>query len=263
MGFELTYAQGIYCTNLCIGADRSRVARHRGGERNGVERDLTVLVVDDDTGIRTSLRLALEDQNYQVLEAATGEEGLDKVLAERPDVVLLDLMLPGIDGFECCRRIRQSSGVPVIVVSARRDVADVVEGLEAGADDYVTKPFAVPELCARLRALRRRTEDTTGGTERVRVGDLEVSPSEGTTTLAGEPLHLTKTEFRLLCALAAVPGRVFAREDLLRDVWDYDYFGDTRIVDVHIGRLRRKLEKDPANPRYVVTVRGLGYKLQP
>jgi DNA-binding response OmpR family regulator len=225
--------------------------------------DISVLVVDDDPGIRTSLRLALEDEHYTVFEAGTGEHALDLVRDEPPDVVLLDLMLPGMDGFECCRQIRETSEVPVIVVSARSDVADVVDGLEAGADDYVTKPFAVRELFARLRALRRRTDDAATGTVRKRIGDLEISPSEGTTTLNGDPVHLTKTEFRLLCALAEFPGRVFGREELLRDVWDYDFFGDTRIVDVHIGRLRRKLEHDAGNPRYVVTVRGLGYKLQP
>jgi DNA-binding response OmpR family regulator len=170
-------------------------------------------------------------------------------------------MLPGIDGFECCRQIRKSSGVPVLVVSARSDVSDVVQGLEAGADDYITKPLAVPELAARLRALRRRT--ATNRTAPTRVGDLEVNPAEGTTTVNGESIHLTKTEFRLLCAFTESPGRVFGREELLRDVWDYDFFGDTRIVDVHVGRVRRKLESDPANPRYLVTVRGLGYKLQP
>jgi DNA-binding response OmpR family regulator len=223
--------------------------------------DVSVLIVDDDTGIRTSLRLALEDQNYHVLEAGEGEQALAMVEAERPDVVILDLMLPGIDGFECCRQIRKTSGVPVLVVSARSDVSDVVEGLEAGADDYITKPFAVPELAARLRALRRRT--ATNRTAPTRVGDLEVNPAEGTTTVNGESTHLTKTEFRLLCALAESPGRVFGREELLREVWDYDFFGDTRIVDVHVGRVRRKLESDPANPRYLVTVRGLGYKLQP
>jgi DNA-binding response OmpR family regulator len=232
-------------------------------ETTTASRPVSVLVIDDDPGIRTSLRLALEDQDYRVLEAATGEAGIEVAEADHPDVVLVDIMLPGIDGIECCRRIRRDNGVPIVMVSARRDVSDVVEGLEAGADDYLTKPFAIPELCARLKALRRRTESIAGGAQSVTIRDLIIHPAAGSTTLAGQPVHLTKTEFRLLCALAEDPGIVQSREKLLRDVWDYDFFGDTRIVDVHIGRLRRKLEPDPTTPRYVITVRGMGYKLQP
>jgi DNA-binding response OmpR family regulator len=222
-----------------------------------------LLLVEDDERIRSSLRMALEDDGYEIAEAASGEEALEKFAQTAADIVVLDLMLPGIDGFECCRQLRRTSDVPIIIVSARDDTSDVVAGLEAGADDYVTKPFAVKELAARLRALRRRDRTTASESARVlRFGDLEVRPQEGLVARAGAVVHLTKTEFRLLCELAANSPRVLSRETLLERVWDYDYFADGRIVDVHVARLRRKVEADPSAPRHVVTVRGLGYKLQ-
>ena len=171
-------------------------------------------------------------------------------------------MLPGIDGFEVCRSIRRSSDVPVIMVTARDDTHDVVAGLEAGADDYLTKPFAPKELSARIRALLRRVRSSATTPTDMEFGDLHILPEQGQVLLRGDEVHLTKTEFRLLVELASTPGKVFSREVLLEKVWGYGYFGDGRLVDVHIRRLRTKIEPDPAKPRYVMTVRGLGYKLQ-
>ncbi|HUW04412.1 MAG TPA: response regulator transcription factor, partial [Acidimicrobiales bacterium] len=164
--------------------------------------------------------------------------------------------------FEVCRSVRRSSDVPIVMVTARADTHDVVAGLEAGADDYLTKPFAPKELSARIRALLRRARSTDSGSAHLRFGELEIIPDEGVVRRNGQDVHLTKTEFRLLVELASSPGRVFSREVLLERVWGYGYFGDGRLVDVHIRRLRTKVENDPANPRHVVTVRGLGYKLQ-
>lgn len=215
------------------------------------------------------LRLALQGEGYEVVEACTGEEGLaalaqsSKAPAAPIDVVLLDLMLPGIDGFEVCRAVRRTGDVPIIMVTARGDSADVVAGLEAGADDYVSKPVVAKVLSARIRALLRRAHPSTAGPSDLSVGELEIRPAEGRALRAGQPLDLTRTEFRLLGELAARPGRVLSREELLQRVWEYDYFGDGRLVDVHVRRLRKKIEPDPSNPRYVVTVRGMGYRLQP
>jgi DNA-binding response OmpR family regulator len=222
-----------------------------------------ILTVEDDERIRTSVKMALEDEGWDVVEAESGEQAVDAFTSQPTDVVLIDLMLPGMDGFELCRTIRRTSDVPILMVTARTDTHDVVAGLEAGADDYVTKPFQPKELSARIRALLRRARPAESGNPHLRFGDLEVVPAEGVVRSAGEDVHLTKTEFRLLCELASAPGRVFSREQLLERVWGYDYFGDGRLVDVHVRRLRTKVEPDAANPRHVVTVRGLGYKLQP
>jgi len=221
-----------------------------------------ILTVEDDERIRTAVKLALEDEGWVVDEADTGEDALNQFGQQPADVVLIDIMLPGIDGFEVCRSIRRSSDVPIVMVTARADTHDVVAGLEAGADDYLTKPFAPKELSARIRALLRRARTTDPAISHLRFGDLEIVPEEGMVTRGGDELHLTKTEFRLLVELASSPGRVFSREVLLERVWGYGYFGDGRLVDVHIRRLRTKVEADPANPKHVVTVRGLGYKLQ-
>ena len=221
-----------------------------------------ILTVEDDERIRTAVKMALEDEGWVVDESDTGEDALERFTSDPADVVLIDIMLPGIDGFEVCRSIRRTSDVPIVMVTARADTHDVVAGLEAGADDYLTKPFAPKELSARIRALLRRARTADPAVSHLKFGDLEIVPEEGVVRRDGEELHLTKTEFRLLVELASSPGRVFSREVLLERVWGYGYFGDGRLVDVHIRRLRTKIEADPANPRHVVTVRGLGYKLQ-
>ena len=221
-----------------------------------------ILSVEDDERIRQAVKLALEDEGWIVDEAESGEVAIDIFQRHPSDVVLIDIMLPGIDGFELCRTIRRTSDVPVVMVTARNDTHDIVAGLEAGADDYLTKPFAPKELSARIRALLRRTRPSSTPHARISLGDLAIVPDEGKVSRGGEEVHLTKTEFRLLCELADDPGKVFSREALLDKVWGYDYFGDGRLVDVHIRRLRTKVEADPANPRHVVTVRGLGYRLQ-
>ncbi len=221
-----------------------------------------ILAVEDDERIRSAVKLALEDEGWIVDEAESGEEAIEKFARCNPDVVLIDIMLPGIDGFELCRTLRRTSDVPVVMVTARNDTHDVVAGLEAGADDYLTKPFAPKELSARIRALLRRIRPSPLGHARLSFGDLELIPDEGKVLRGGDEVHLTKTEFRLLCELAESPGKVLSREVLLDKVWGYDYFGDGRLVDVHVRRLRTKVEVDPANPRHVVTVRGLGYRLQ-
>ncbi|MXV98587.1 MAG: response regulator transcription factor [Acidimicrobiaceae bacterium] len=222
-----------------------------------------ILTVEDDERIRTALRLALEDEGWEVDEVASGEEALAAFDRVPTDVVLVDIMLPGIDGFDICRAIRKSSDVPIVMITARSDTHDVVAGLEAGADDYLTKPFAPKELSARIRALLRRARSSDDGSSEIVFNDLQILPDEGVVRVSGTEAYLTKTEFRLLVELASSPGRIFSREVLLERVWGLGYFGDGRLVDVHVRRLRTKIEPDPANPRHVVTVRGLGYKLQP
>ncbi|MEI8051093.1 MAG: response regulator transcription factor [Actinomycetes bacterium] len=224
-----------------------------------------ILIVEDDERIRSSMRLSFEGEGYDVDEAESGEQALDLFRESPQDLVLVDLMLPGMDGFECCRALRKNSAVPIIMVTARNDTHDVVAGLEAGADDYVTKPFVPKELAARMRALlrRARSEDHDGPAIR-QFGDFELIPDEGVLRRSdGSDVHCTRTEFRLLCELAASPNKVLSREQLLERVWGYDYFGDGRLVDVHMRRLRTKIEQDPALPEHLQTVRGMGYKLVP
>lgn len=220
-----------------------------------------ILVIEDDSAIRTQTAQLLRDEGYEVDEASSAEEGLAKFDVRGADCVVLDVMLPDLDGFEVCRRVRARSDVPIVMVTARTDSFDVVAGLEAGADDYVAKPFEPKELSARIRALLRRAHGFGLNPVVTRLGGrVDVVPDEGVVRVDGEPVHLTRTEFRLLCELAAAPGRVFSREQLLESVWGYEYIGDTKLVDVHMYRLRAKIEQDPAKPKHLLTVRGLGYK---
>ena len=230
------------------------------GRRAGVIVSDRVLVVEDDDTVRTLLRMLLEDEQLHVVEASTGTQAVERFDADSFDLVLLDVRLPGLNGFDVCRHIRRKSNVPVIMVTAQQDSHDVVTGLEIGADDYVTKPFNDRELLARVRVqLRRRSADPEG--ERLAIGNLEIIPTEGVARRSGEPLPLTRTEFHLLCHLARNPNRVWSRDQLLQHVWGYDYSGDGRLVDTHIARLRAKIEEDPSEPAVLLTVRGLGYKM--
>ena len=220
-----------------------------------------ILTVEDDERIRTAVSLALQEEGWEVEETSNGEDALASFSRQPSDVVLIDIMLPGIDGFEVCRKIRRLGDVPIVMVTARSDSHDVVAGLEAGADDYLRKPFDPKELSARVRALLRRSK-TIGATSNFLFDQLEIIADEGLVRINGREVHLTRTEFKLLIELATNSGKVLSREDLLERVWGYDYFGVSRLVDVHVRRLRTKVEMDPANPKYVVTVRGMGYKLQ-
>ncbi|ONH55573.1 DNA-binding response regulator [Frankia sp. CcI49] len=220
-----------------------------------------VLLVEDDSRIRQALRLALADEGYRVREATGGKHALREITARPVDVVLLDLMLPDVDGLEVCRLLRHGSDLPIIIVSARTGSDEIIAGLEAGADDYVTKPLVAAELSARIRALLRRARAPHGGAPRVlAVGDLEIFAEEGLARRHGLEIALTRTEFRLLAELAMAEGRVVTREQLLERVWGYGYFGDTRLLDVHIRRLRQKIEPNPGAPCRVLTVRGVGYR---
>ena len=223
---------------------------------------VSILLVEDDPSVREAVALALEGDGHRVQTAVSGEEALSRWRQSRPDLVLLDVMLPGTDGFEVCRQIRRDDQVPIVMLTARSDPIDVVVGLESGADDYVTKPFETRVLLARVKAVLRRQAREPLDRE-LRVADLVVDPAAMTVTKDGVELHLTPTEFRLLHELARRPGQVFTRAVLLQQVWDYDYLGDSRLVDVCVQRLRGKVEDDPARPSLIQTVRGVGYKLVP
>lgn len=230
----------------------------------------TLLLIEDDPEMRLALRLALEDEDYRVVEAANGERGFAAFLEETPDLVLLDLRLPDRRGLDVCREIRAQSIVPIIIVTAQTDTHDLVAGLEAGADDYVTKPVVPKALAARIRAMLRRvalhqapTDSPAEAPPESRyIEHIEIRESEALVLLDGRPIELTKTELRLLCELADHPNQVLSRDQLLERVWGYDYLGDSRLVDAHMYRLRNKVERNPAEPTLIMTVRGLGYKLQ-
>lgn len=219
-----------------------------------------LLLVEDDRRVRRGTALALTQEGFDVLEAADAHAAMRLLKDGKPDLAILDVMLPGRDGFELCRDIRKHSDLPIIFLTAKTDTVDVVVGLESGGDDYVAKPFVVRELIARVRALLRRVQSEPTAV-RVSAGDLEIEPEAGVVRKAGALVALTKTEFTLLCTLASRPNIIFTREVLLEQVWGYDYLGDTRLVDTHIRRLRGKVESDPSNPVLIQTVRGRGYKL--
>ena len=220
-----------------------------------------VLVVDDDPALAEMLTIVLRGEGFDTAVVGDGTRALPAVRELRPDVVLLDLMLPGMNGIDVCRAIRTESGVPIVMLTAKTDTVDIVLGLESGADDYVVKPFKPKELIARIRARVRRTE--TEPAEQLAIGDVTIDVPAHQVTRAGEPIALTPLEFDLLVALARKPRQVFTREVLLEQVWGYRHAADTRLVNVHVQRLRSKVERDPEHPEVVLTVRGVGYKAGP
>ncbi|MDQ1631114.1 MAG: two-component system, OmpR family, response regulator MtrA [Frankiaceae bacterium] len=221
-----------------------------------------VLVVDDDASLSEMLGIVLRSEGFEPLFESDGRAAVATFWQSRPDLVLLDLMLPGLGGLEVCRELRRESGVPIVMLTARGDTEDIVRGLECGADDYVVKPFKPAELVARVRARLRRQEDD-GGPETLSVDDVSIDVQAHEVTRDGAPLTLTPLEFDLLVTLGRRPRQVFSREALLQQVWGYRHVADTRLVNVHVQRLRAKVERDPEQPRVVLTVRGVGYRAGP
>lgn len=220
-----------------------------------------VLVVDDDAALAEMLGIVLRGEGFEPVFCGDGNTALDAFRAAKPDVVLLDLMLPGMDGIDVCRAIRAESGTPIVMLTAKSDTIDVVVGLESGADDYIVKPFKPKELVARIRARIRRTDDV--GAQVLTISDLTIDINGHTVRRGSQMLALTPLEFDLLACLAKKPGQVFTREALLQEVWGYRHAADTRLVNVHVQRLRAKIEHDPEAPEIVLTVRGVGYKAGP
>jgi len=222
-----------------------------------------ILLVDDEQAVQTLLTYPLRKEGYEVVGAMDGQEALNRFTEQRFDLVVLDIMLPKLDGIEVCRRLRTRSQVPIIMLTAKGDEVDKIAGLEMGADDYITKPFSVREFRSRVKAaLRRGGMSGSAGAEPIKDGDLEIDFDRRATTVRGEPIQLTYVEFEILAALAGSPGRVFSREMLLEHVWGDSTYRDPRTVDVHIRHLREKLESDPKDPQYLFTVRGVGYRFR-
>jgi len=218
----------------------------------------TVLIVDDDTALAEMLTIVLSNEGFETVVCGSGDKALAMFRDKRPDIVLLDLMLPGMDGVDVCKAIRAESGVPIVMLTAKNDTVDIVVGLESGADDYIVKPFKPKELVARIRArLRRLGEEAP---ETITIADLAIDVAGHSVKRSGEEIALTPLEFDLLLCLARKPWQVFTREVLLEQVWGYRHAADTRLVNVHVQRLRSKIERDPEHPEIVVTVRGVGYK---
>lgn len=222
-------------------------------------------MVEDEPSIVTLLTYNLEQAGFQVLTAEDGNQGLKLALEEKPDFIILDIMLPGIDGMEICKKLRQEKvKTPILMLTARDDEFDKVLGLELGADDYMTKPFSPRELVARIKAIMRRTnfENETEEDDVIVIGDLLINESRHVVQFKGKPLELTPKEFELLLFFAKHRGKVLSRDQLLNGVWDFEYDGDTRIVDVHVSHLREKIEDNPKKPKYIQTIRGFGYKME-
>jgi DNA-binding response OmpR family regulator len=228
------------------------------------EESARILLVDDEHSVQTLLAYPLRKDGYEVVPAFDGREALDRFAERRFDLVVLDVMLPKVDGIEVCRRLRSRSQVPIIMLTAKDDETDKVLGLEMGADDYITKPFSVREFRSRVRAALRRSEMLRGrvGGDPIRAGDIEIDFERRAVTARGEPARLTYVEFELLATLARAPGRVMTREMLLEQVWGDSAYRDPRTIDVHIRHLREKLERDPRRPEYLLTVRGVGYRFR-
>jgi two-component system OmpR family response regulator len=225
-----------------------------------------VLIVEDDPNLLETLRYNLRKESYDVVTAVDGEQALEAARREKPDLIILDLMLPKVSGFEVCRILRKEMIVPILMLTAKAEETDKIVGLEIGADDYMTKPFSLRELLARIRAMLRRAKmvEMQPGPEEalLKVGDIEVDIARHQATKGAATLELTPKEFDLLAFLARNSGFVFSRDQLLEKVWGYDFAGDTRTIDVHVRWLRQKIETDPNNPKHLITVRGAGYKLE-